>query len=356
MSSSKAWRLNGVAGVAMSTMMCAAMVAPAWARADEPKKPEAAKAEPAKTEPAKADAAGESLPLVKVELVSAGAEPRAVLKYAPKKGDQYGVLLRREYSADMKVGMDAQRVVVPAVYTRMLVTIGDVSADKFEYAWELSTVSVEEGVPADPTGGDTAQQMVLAMSAAKGQRVTVPASLDGRVGKLSAKAPPELPPDAKPLIDGVTDLTNGLGMVFPADAVGVGGKWRVTTKLKADGMIMTHATTYTLASNKDGVVVADYEFTQTADKQELESGDPQTQIRLLAHSASGSGKAEVSLARPTIMAMSETRTGETKITMVNVAQDTEVVQKIDAKDSIITTTPDKLEAAGRGEPSATPSK
>lgn len=364
MSSSKAWRWRAMAGVAMSLGVM--LAAPLAAFADEPKKTEPAKAEPAKTEPAKTEpakaepakpaAAAETLPLVKVELVNAGAEPRAVLKYAPKKGDQYGVVLRREYTADMKVGMDGQKVAVPGVYTRMLVTVGDVAADKFEYSWDLSTVSVQEGVPADPVGGDTAQQMVMAMSAAKGQRVTVPVGLDGRVGRLSAKAPAELPPDAKPLIDGVTDLTNSLGVVFPAEAIGAGGQWRVTTKLKADGMIMTHTTTYTLASNKDGVVVADYEFTQSADKQDLDSGDPQSQIRLLSHSASGRGKAEIALARPTIMTLNETRTGETKITVTTVDQDTQIVQKIDAKDSIMTTTPDKLEAAGRGEPTAVPSK
>jgi hypothetical protein len=218
-----------------------------------------------------------------VTLLDAGAAPRQELRYRLEAG-------RTEYGA-MRASMQMGGAMMPPVSSppvtmRMVMRTTDVNADGVaRYEFEITSVDAASGA--------------LAPDAATG--VGGWARIDARglflEGDFDLDAPVD--PEAEQLLGDLNQSIQEMSAPFPLEAVGVGARWQVDSRIDAGGFRAEQTAEYTMLSRDGDRIELQVTVTQSAASQSVSMPGmpPEVQARLESLEAAGSGTMNVDLTR-----------------------------------------------------------
>jgi hypothetical protein len=202
-------------------------------------------AEPA-SEATSTTAAGAEATVAKVELISAGAAPRAVIRLRPAAGAEQRLTLSQRVAQRISVGGESQSADTPATEFDIRNRVVSVADGRFEteQLYEAARVVDQPGV--DP---QVAAQMRSALGGVVGAKGRAVYNERGAIVEFDA---PELELEgaaaeiSEQFLAGLNDQAPSLALPFPVEAIGRGGKWRVTTSPRIAGLGMNVVTELTL--------------------------------------------------------------------------------------------------------------
>ncbi|WP_238597091.1 DUF6263 family protein [Corynebacterium heidelbergense] len=253
------------------------------------------------------DSAPVSAPVdgVNVQLVSPGADPTEPLVWFASDGEQSvtfsatkGLAQRTESSGPgsgsssenssaspepsngpQAPGVDA----VPYQETTMLLPLtASVDSDG-----KTRTTKVTVGTP---TGNN--EQRNADIATAKGFVMTTQSTVDGRPQTRSFAAPESASTSARAGVEESLTQMNQLPLVFPAEPVGRGAQWKVSSRVD-DGVSMQQTTTYTLLERQGSTVTLDVDIQRKPAVASL----PGTDLEVQDVHSSSSGQVTLDLTR-----------------------------------------------------------
>lgn len=229
----------------------------------------------------------------RVTLVDAGAEPRTPLAYHFKKGDKQPLRI----SLDMTMGMKSQQMAMPEMtLPRMAMRLG-LTASDVKPSGEAKIDALLDAFTVEPQG--QAQEAIASalrpsLDPMKGMKLSYWVAPNGHVRDLDVKLD-NAPPQAQQALQGVSQSFESMTAPLPDDAVGVGARWEVLTRVTNGGADLVQKATYTLTKRDGakaslGVVVDQLAARDTVQAPGLPPG---VTAKLQHFSSSGAGTTEI---------------------------------------------------------------
>lgn len=206
--------------------------------------------------------AGESGEAV-AKLVSPGAEPRSVRRYAFVKGKAE----RRTATIRVRMEQGGQSADQPSLRLQLALTPAALRPDGASFEVKLAGVELAEtkGIPPEALA-----QASAGLKALSGLAGRFDLSSQGVLGELAFSSDPKMASagaaEILPLVQQAVEL---LVPILPTEPVGVGAQWTVTTSGADQGLSVKNVTTYSLKewAGDTGTIVAD--IARDAPKQAL---------------------------------------------------------------------------------------
>lgn len=228
-----------------------------------------------------------------VEVLSAGEGDKQTVRMAPKAGtaETFSIVL----DMDMKMDMGEMGQIptdLPPLAMDIGATVDQVDANgDIHYSYELKEIRVEGGSEVEPMMRAALEKQLPTMKGASGKHVV---SNRGVVLKSDFKPPEGANPQQ------VTNMHKGMNhasAAFPEEAIGVGAKWRVTQKVKDNGLELDQTVVYTLKERKGNKLVLVTELIQKPGPDaKIDSGVPGAEAELLRFQSMGDGETTIDLA------------------------------------------------------------
>ncbi|MEM1033760.1 MAG: hypothetical protein AAGN82_25720 [Myxococcota bacterium] len=223
----------------------------------------------------------------RLELISAGSEPRQTLRFAPKVG-QVDAL-----SMTMKVGMAAsvgdKKVPsgnFPPMMLKLTLKVAEVTPDG-DIAYDFLVTGADaktKGLPADQAR--LVQKGVSGLVGLGGRaRVTG----TGITRDVVIKPPKGGSAQLAPVMQSMEQAMNEVLAPLPEEAVGKGAKWKFVRTARQSGVLVTQTATYELLGVKPGKIKLGVELEQTAPRQAIRAPNG-ARLELMALQAKGTGK------------------------------------------------------------------
>jgi hypothetical protein len=114
---------------------------------------------------------------------------------------------------------------------------------------------------------------------------------------VQASGAEQLGDTVAPVVEQLGNQLGNLNVVFPEQAVGVGGRWRTTSSLTVSGIDVVQTYDYTVRTLDANVVTVDVDYVQTAPRQRVSlPGVPKSaRVDLVRYRVTGSGSMTVDL-------------------------------------------------------------
>jgi hypothetical protein len=232
-----------------------------------------------------------------VKLLDAGDPPRRKLRYA------WHVDQKEQLSMDMRTaastrgdapdaGTKGDDVPLPTVHVVIAIDPQSVTADgDMRYAWTVTSTKVdaEEGTPAQVTEGMSAQ--VAAIAHLSGSAVVTARGLTREIA-----TDPGTPGQ---MVDQVQQTLRDVAAPFPEEEVGVGARWRKSSRLDDRDARVAQSETFRLVKLEDERGSLDDALAQTAPPQALHAPGQAagSHARMESMLASGEAKIRFDLSR-----------------------------------------------------------
>lgn len=185
---------------------------------------------------------------VTVEVLENGAEPRTPLRFEFTEGAPFRVEMVMKVGIEIEIdGQVLPSTAVPATRVVMAGKIDRVEDDTAEYSFRYEDVTVEPDAGIDP---QVVQAMEGAFAAVDGVSGTAAVTTRGATSRAEVDTSTIADPTAKSTLDSLTSQMSSLTVPFPAEAVGVGARWRGTSAVTLNGVETRATTTYTLAQRE----------------------------------------------------------------------------------------------------------
>jgi hypothetical protein len=230
-----------------------------------------------------------------VKLVSAGAEPRQALRYAPQQGDKDKLDMVMNMGMEMSMGAAGSmpRVDIPPVTMAFDCEVTSSTPETFELAAAVTDVKV------DPSGGAMVDMIQPEMAKFVGMKMTSQMTRRGILVSADVKLPPNVNPQMMQMMDSMKQSLSQATAPFPEEPVGVGAKWEVISNMETNGMKLSQTATFELVALDGGKGTAKISLVQTAPPQDVNApGMPAGAKARLNHlKSTGSGEMQFDLAR-----------------------------------------------------------
>lgn len=282
---------------------------------------------------AKSAATPGSLPTgIQVKLVSAGAEPRQVLRLQAKPGETQKALMTLQMA--MGMGGGAELMKIPAIKIMLEVEPKSITATG-DIESEMHVGDIEFGEGGAPQIADA---MKASFGGLKGLVITSTLSDRGASKKSEVKLPPEADAAARQSIEQMKDSFLTTQFVLPEEPVGVGAEWQVKQKIKAQGMTIDQTTTLHLVAMDGKVLTVESSIAQSAANQKV-ANPAMPQLKMDLTKMTGATKGQMTLDLAKILPIEATTTGGSEMVMSAgsgaqasaMTMKAEVSLKIDAK-------------------------
>ena len=232
-----------------------------------------------------------------LKLLTAGAEPRKVLRLHPNVGDKQALTLTTKIAMAMTMGTTPTPAMkLPATQMNLAVTVkeiaanGDITCETI--IGDASVISDPEVMPA------VAEAMKASLSKFKGASGTGKLSDRGFNLGTEMKLPDDADPQARQTMDQMKDTLSGTAVPLPEEAVGPGARWEVKAKLKSQGMTIDQTVTYELVSIEDTRITLKSTSAQNAANQKIQSpAMPGMKLDLNKMTSTGTGTTMFDLAQ-----------------------------------------------------------
>lgn len=223
-----------------------------------------------------------------VEVIDPGAEPREEIRYQPTIGQAERVELAMNLSLTTIVGgQENPAMELPTVTSIWRQTPRQIENGEIQYDIQYESVKVD---PSDPIAAQL-EPLFAPLSSITG----VGAITDrGEQVQLELNPPAQANQVAASQIEMMRTQMQGLGVIFPEEAIGEGASWTVTSPLEIDGVQVEQKTSYTLQSRENGTVRLAMAVDQTAPRQTLSApGLPPDAATVESFSGDGEGEIEL---------------------------------------------------------------
>ena len=229
-----------------------------------------------------------------VVLLEAGAAPRGDLSYGLSKGSSQPMAM----AMNMAVGVKAKGQSMPSMpMPRMTMTFDTLTADK-SGAGEFRIESRLTGTAVEPNGGQQ-EQMARALrpqiDAMKGLAMNYWVDPKGHVHDVKLDMPPSVPPAAQQLMNGMSQSFESMVTPLPQEAVGVGARWQVVSRLATGGADILQAAVYTLKSRSGARAMLDVTLLQLAASDTIHTPQMPAGMSAKVKSFSSTGKGATQL-------------------------------------------------------------
>lgn len=205
-----------------------------------------------------------------VTLLEAGAKPQKKLRLALVKGATLRAALTLKFGIKLEVdGKPVPSNVIPPIRVDLGATINDIKDNgNAEVGFSYERIDVVDDGTADKAVIDQIRASGLDKLANLTGKTTI--TPRGVAVDSSLDIPEDLPPALKQVVDQLSQQTGSLTVPFPEEAVGTGGKWKVTTSAAVGGIKAKLVLTYVLRQIDGDQFVLDVAYEQTAGRQQAE--------------------------------------------------------------------------------------
>jgi hypothetical protein len=228
-----------------------------------------------------------------VRLLDPGAEPRADLSYAIAKGPAPKLGMDMDMAVSVKAGGHVNEAKLP----KMGMTL-DGSTNETNAAGEWKILASLVGITIDGKGAQ-AEQMAAAMrpqiESMKGLGINYWLNPKGRVRDVKIELPKGFPPAAEALVQGLNQSFESMVAPLPIEAVGLGAKWQVVSRMAASGADLLQSATYTLKARDGARATLDVVTTQVSASDTIKAlGAPGGALtRVKSYSSGGTGTTKI---------------------------------------------------------------
>lgn len=233
----------------------------------------------------------EAPPFVPFELLDAGEEPRALLRYKIADGTTTTSIMSWKASPREK---GAPTVAVSGLKTMEITVVrgpAQISEDEIRYDSEIVKSKAVAGAGASKKLLENIEGHVDFL---KGAGASVAIDHRGSVrGVRSNQKASAIPLRLLWVIENTTSL---LSLVkLPNEAVGVGARWKMRGMLSFHGIKLLQGATYTLVERTGDNVVLDIDFERVGERQFLDFGDSEELIEVESSQSKATGRIHLDL-------------------------------------------------------------
>jgi len=246
-------------------------------------------------------AAGQtSTPAPTVEVLSAGKAPLEPLRLAPPAGASQRSTMTVDFAIQQS-GVSSANVKPPPVRATVETTLQGTTPDgNLQVAFSYPSFDILRGGDATASERRRIKQAFTGLAGLSGQLTLSP---QGVLVDSTLNVPPNLDPSVSSLVTQLGDQLRTLSIPFPADAVGVGARWRATTQLALNGIQAQQVYEYTLRKRTGNKLVIGVTGTQTAGRQTVElpnvASGAQLEVRKFKTTFRGENTVELTNLLPT---------------------------------------------------------
>ena len=263
----------------------------------------------------------------KVELLNAGTEPKQELRFKPQVNAKQTVTLTMNMDMTSSIeGRPMPKFQIPASTMKMeaVVTQVDPNGD-IHFQFNYTDADVVADSTAQPEIVNAMRSTLKKMVGLKGTFVS---DNRGQVKSGNFVIPEGLDPMTKQLLQQVSNSLTQLSAPVPAEAIGKGAKWRVTSSLNLAGINLSQSSIYELASFQDNVANLNITLEQQATSQGLNLPNlpPDATMTLKSLKSQGQGQMKIRLdaAMPMQANISVNSNGEMSLKGANNGKETTV--------------------------------
>ncbi len=236
----------------------------------------------------------------KVELISAGSEPKQQLRFSPSANAKQTLQMTMNMNMEMTVaGQTQPATATPPIKTTMEAKVTKVDANGDVHA-DFSYVDADIVV-----GANTPPQMVNAMRSQIKKLVGVGGSMifdnQGNAKQAKLNLSEGLDPNIKQIAEQMVNSSQQVSSPVPAEAVGVGAKWRVPHSVTTNGMALNSTTTYELVGLQNNVATLQMSVEQQAGSQKINPAGLPAGASVDLKSLNSQGKGKITRALNQIM-------------------------------------------------------
>jgi hypothetical protein len=229
---------------------------------------------------------------VVVKLLDPGARPRSPLRYKFQAGRTETMVMEMKMSTAMEMGgQKAPETKSPPSEMTMTIESKEVSPQgDLRYEFKLKKADVIPDPNANPMMVGAMKQSLNSMVGMNG---TVTVTSRGFTKDTDIKMPDGINPQVAQSMGNMHQSMSQMSAPFPAEPVGIGGRWQVSMPLETNGMKIKQTATYELVEIRGDKVKFNVTIKQTADPQEMSM--PGTKVSLESLKSSGNGTVETTL-------------------------------------------------------------
>ncbi len=207
---------------------------------------------------------------VTVQLLEAGKEPRRALRLAPVKGAQrQATFVMKMDMTTMLGGQELPSTKLPAQKFTIETTVRDIAENgdatiDFKY--------VDAGLVDDPNNpSPVAAMMLKSLKPLIGTTGTIVVTNRGFTKSNEVSVPEKADPSVKATLESMKDSLNRISSPYPEEAIGIGGKWKVSQEMTVSGMTLVQESTHEVEQMDDDGFTMKVDLTQTAAAQEIKA-------------------------------------------------------------------------------------
>ena len=224
------------------------------------------------------------------ELVTAGAEPRALLRYRPVVGAASAMAMSMDFDLDTG-GVETK---MPTLTLDLELAVVAVAPD----GSATVRTTIKRASARDRVMGAAVSAATMNQTLALVDNIKITSTLSTRGHQTGSKLENPQQGIAPELMQQITTMTQGLeqlAMPMPEPAVGIGAKWKSTKGLAQNGVDMTSTTTIEITAIEGDKVSFASTTTLTGPDQTLKEGPRAVTIKKVG--GNGGGRGTVDLAR-----------------------------------------------------------
>ena len=251
---------------------------------------------------------------VTVELIEAGAAPRAALRFRPTKGLTGTVVMEMNMEQTTAVGgnrFPAARL--PGQRYTIQYSITDVaSSGDIQFEYEYTDIKVID----DPDNPSPIAAQVEQMTAPlKGATGSATVTSRGFTKSADLEVPPDVAPQMRALLEGMKQSMERLSLPMPEEEIGLGGKWKVTQDLVANGVQLQQTSTCELTGADNDQYSVNIQLLQQANKQQVNAPGVPPGAEVMLESLKSTGKGRLVLSPSSVFPVDSSMNidSETKI-------------------------------------------
>lgn len=258
----------------------------------------------------------EALPPVAVRMLEPGAEPRRALRYELTAGahETLRTEMRMSVALSMNEAPSAPAVLPPAIVVADLEVREVSDGGDVTYAFRVRDTEVQE---AEGVAPESRAQLETELSSMVGLAGDASFDQRGLLSRLDVEAPAGASPSVRGVIDNLRSTFRNMVTPLPAEPIGVGGRWQVTTKIPTPSATFDQVATFTVRSIEGDSVTADVTVEQTAPRQRIDDPSVPPGATVTLESARGSAEGSVTFSLRSLAPTAQSRVRTETVTSIS---------------------------------------
>ncbi|MBD2104557.1 hypothetical protein [Leptolyngbya sp. FACHB-261] len=207
-------------------------------------------------------------PQSRVNLLSAGAEPRQVLRFRPAVNTRQISTIRLKLDPTISFGGGVvPRVKLPDTVMKVETVVNQVDANgdiHYQFRYTEANVVADATVPREVVNSIRSQ--IQKIVGAGGAIVT---DSRGQVKSTNLTFPQAVDQSTRQTLEQIAQSPEQFSLPLPEAAVGQGARWQVTSPLRLGGLNLTQNATYELTNLREGTATLNVNLVHSAEAQTL---------------------------------------------------------------------------------------